>query len=98
MIRQMAQRQAVNTPIQGSASDLIKLAMVKIHEELGTRKLNTRMLIQIHDELVFEVPQGELPGVTDLIRDKMENVLTLKVPVRVSIKKGKNWLDMEEVK
>ena len=98
MIRQMAQRQAVNTPIQGSASDLIKLAMVKIHEELQARKLNTRMLIQIHDELVFEVPQEELAESTDLIRDKMENVLSLKVPVRVSIKKGKNWLDMEEVK
>jgi len=94
-IRQLAQRQAVNTPIQGSASDLIKLAMVHIQRQIIERKLKTKMLIQIHDELVFEIPPDELRESGDLIKDKMENVLKLDVPIRASVKKGKNWLDME---
>ncbi|MDD5595541.1 MAG: DNA polymerase I [Candidatus Omnitrophica bacterium] len=97
-IRQLAQRQAVNTPIQGSASDLIKLAMVHIQRQIIERKLETKMLIQIHDELVFEIPPRELKESGDLIKDKMENGLKLDVPIEVSIKKGKNWLDMEEEK
>ncbi len=97
-IRQLAQRQAINTPIQGSASDLIKLAMVKIYEEIKTRGLKTRMIIQIHDELVFDMPSGEADLFVHLARDKMENVLKLDVPVKVDIKKGRNWLGMEEVK
>ncbi|MDD2752881.1 MAG: DNA polymerase I, partial [Candidatus Omnitrophica bacterium] len=97
-IRQLAQRQAVNTPIQGSASDLIKLAMVDIHREIKKQRLKSKMLIQIHDELVFEVPQDELQISSALVKERMENVLKLDVPIRVSIKKGKNWQDMEEVK
>ncbi len=97
-IRQLAQRQAINTPIQGSASDLIKLAMVKIYEQIKTSALKTRMIIQIHDELVFDVLKEEIAAFVDLARDKMENVLKLDVPVKVDIKKGKNWLEMEEVK
>ncbi|MDP3732368.1 MAG: DNA polymerase I [Candidatus Omnitrophota bacterium] len=96
-IRQLAERQAINTPIQGSASDLIKLAMVRIHEQIKTRNLETRMIIQIHDELVFDVPQEEMGQFVDLARDKMENVLELDVPVKVDIKKGNNWLEMEDV-
>ncbi|MDD4900302.1 MAG: DNA polymerase I [Candidatus Omnitrophica bacterium] len=97
-IRQLAQRQAVNTPIQGSASDLIKLAMVDIQREIKNKQLKTKMLIQIHDELVFEIPQEELQVTSALVKERMENVLKLDVPIRVSIKKGKNWLNMEEVK
>ncbi len=97
-IRQLAERQAINTPIQGSASDLIKLAMVKIYEQIKTRALKTRMIIQIHDELVFDVPQEETGLFVGLARDKMENALKLDVPVKVDIKKGRNWLEMEEVK
>jgi len=97
-IRQFAQRQAVNTPIQGSASDLIKLAMINIHRHIKNEGLKTEMLLQIHDELVFNVPEYELKDFIDLARDKMENVLRLDVPIRVSIKKGRNWLEMEEVK
>ncbi len=97
-IRQFAQRQAVNAPIQGSASDLIKLAMVDIHKEIQEKKLKTTMIMQIHDELVFDVPSDELKGFADLARDRMENILKLEVPVSVDIKKGKNWLEMEEVK
>jgi len=96
-IRQFAQRQAVNTPIQGSASDLIKLAMIHIHQELKQKKLKSRMVMQIHDELVFEAPEGELGDLIKLAKEKMEHVLELAVPIKVDIKKGKNWLDMEPV-
>lgn len=96
-IRQFAQRQAVNTPIQGSASDLIKLAMLAIHKDLCSRELGTQMILQIHDELVFDVPKQELDDVVELVRDRMENVLKLEVPIKVDIKKGKNWLELEPV-
>ncbi|MFA5411491.1 MAG: DNA polymerase I [Candidatus Omnitrophota bacterium] len=96
-IRQMALRQAVNTPVQGSAADLIKLAMIQIHRQLETRRLKTEMILQIHDELVFDVPESELAEAAGLIRDRMENVLELNVPVKVDIKKGKNWLEMEDM-
>lgn len=96
-IRQFAQRQAVNTPIQGSASDLIKLAMIEIDGHLQDEKRKTKMVLQIHDELVFDVPGDELEAVTRMIRDRMENVLQLDVPIKVSIKKGNNWLEMEDI-
>jgi len=96
-IRQFAQRQAVNTPIQGTASDLIKLAMVKIHQEFRQKKLAAKMIMQIHDELVFNVPKEELIAVGELVRERMEHVLTLDVPVRVEMKKGKNWIEMETI-
>lgn len=96
-IRQFAQRQAVNTPIQGSASDLIKLAMINIQEVIEERSLNAKMVLQVHDELLFDLPKDELFTVVSLARDKMEKVLKLDVPVVVDIKKGANWLKMEEV-
>jgi len=96
-IRQFAQRQAVNTPIQGSASDLIKLAMVKIHDQIKEHKLKSQMLIQVHDELVFDVPLADLNGFSRFVKDTMENVLKLDVPIKVNIKKGRNWLQMEEI-
>ena len=95
-IRQFAQRQAVNTPIQGSASDLIKSAMVGIYEQIKINALKARMIIQIHDELVFDVPKEEMEEFIKLARDKMENVLKLDVPIKVDIKKGRNWLEMEK--
>ncbi|MDD4939389.1 MAG: DNA polymerase I [Candidatus Omnitrophica bacterium] len=97
MIRQMAERQAINTPIQGSASDLIKSAMIKIHEGIRSRGLRAKMIIQIHDELVFDCPREEIDELTELIRDRMENVMKLEVPIKVDIKKGKNWLEMESL-
>jgi len=95
-IRQFAERQAVNTPIQGSASDLIKLAMVKIDQKITRDNFKSRMIMQIHDELVFNVTEDELAGFIELVRDGMEHVLELEVPVKVSIKKGWDWLVMEE--
>jgi len=96
-IKQFAQRQAVNTPIQGSASDLIKLAMIKIHNQIKIRALKSRMILQIHDELVFEAPNKEIDVLIRLVKENMESVLKLDVPIEVVIKKGKNWLDMEPV-
>jgi DNA polymerase-1 len=98
VLRQFAERQAVNTPLQGSAADLIKLAMVKIDEDLKKKGLKSKMTLQIHDELVFDVPHQELKELIGLAKERMENVLKLDVPVRVDIKKGINWLDMEEIK
>lgn len=97
-LRQFAERQAVNTPIQGSASDLIKMAMVAIADELKSGGLKAKMIMQIHDELVFNVPEDELGLAVNLIKNSMENVLKLDVPIKVDIKKGRNWLEMEEVK
>lgn len=97
-IRQFAQRQAVNTPIQGSASDLIKLAMVAVHKQMRKKGLKSKMLMQIHDELVFDICHEELGEMIELTKKGMEGALKLNVPIRVDIKKGKNWLEMEEVR
>jgi len=96
-IRQFAQRQAVNTPIQGTASDLIKLAMIKINAQIKTKTLKAKMILQIHDELVFDLPVLELNLLTGLVKDEMENVMKLDVPIKVDMKKGDNWLQMQEL-
>lgn len=92
-----AERQAVNSPIQGSAADLIKLAMIDVCRALKEKKLRSKLIMQIHDELVFEVINDEAPAMINLLRDKMENVYPLAVPIKVNIKKGINWLEMEPV-
>ncbi|HKA53561.1 MAG TPA: DNA polymerase I [Candidatus Binatia bacterium] len=88
-----AERMAVNTPIQGTAADLIKMAMVAIDRRLTQEKLHTRMLLQVHDELLFEVPEGELERVKKLVRELMEGVISLQVPLRVDLGTGKNWAE-----
>ena len=93
-IRQFAQRQAVNTPIQGTASDLIKLAMIKIGAQIKDRVLKAKMILQIHDELVFDLPISELNILAGLVKTEMENVMKLEVPIKVDMKKGANWLEM----
>ncbi|MCX7861716.1 MAG: DNA polymerase I [Bacteroidales bacterium] len=92
-VRSFAERNAINAPIQGSAADIIKLAMVDIHKELKQRHLKTRMLLQVHDELVFETTNEELHEATTIIKNKMENVYSLKVPLSVEIGYGKNWFE-----
>ena len=96
-MKQFAQRQAINTPVQGSAADLIKLAMINIQREIKEQKLKTKMISTVHDELIFESPPKEKTTVVDLIRDKMMHAVTLIVPIEVNVKVGKNWLEMEEV-
>ena len=93
-IRQFAQRIAMNAPVQGSASDLIKAAMIEIYHAFKTENIAARMLLQVHDELVFAVEKKDLEKAKTLIKDKMENVFKLKVPIEVSIKVGRNWLEM----
>ena len=95
--RNLAERTAVNTVIQGSAADLIKLAMVAIHRRLRKECLSARMLLQIHDELIFEVPTDQLHHLAELVTEEMVGVYTLNVPLKVDIKAGPNWAATEEV-
>ena len=93
--RGFAERTAVNTPLQGTAADLIKLAMIRIDEEIQKRRLKSRMTLQVHDELVFEVPECEVDGMRRLVREQMENAHVLEVPLVVEIGIGPNWRDLE---
>jgi DNA polymerase-1 len=93
-LRNFAERTALNTPLQGTAADLIKLAMIQIDHLLVKQKLQTKMILQVHDELLFEVPTEELEGVRKLVRDEMQNVYKLKVPIVAELKAGPNWRDM----
>lgn len=89
-----AERMAINTPIQGSAADLIKMAMLSIHKELKNGNWGSKMILQVHDELVFDVPKEELEELSMLIRDKMCHAMpSLKVPIEVEVKSGNNWLE-----
>jgi len=92
-IRQNAERMAINTTIQGSAADLIKVAMINIQNRLEKEKLQTRMILQVHDELVFEVKASELEKVRKLVKLEMENAIKLDVPLKVDVGAGKNWLE-----
>jgi DNA polymerase-1 len=91
--RQAAERNAVNTPVQGSAADLIKLAMVRIHREIGSAGLRSRMILQVHDELLFDVPRDEEPALRKLVHEAMTGALDLGVPLAVEIGSGRNWLE-----
>jgi DNA polymerase-1 len=93
IVRQAAERTAINTPIQGSAADLIKLAMIIADQTFRERKLESAMLLSVHDELVFEVPTQELDTVRDLIKEIMEGVWNLKVPLKVNVAVGNNWAE-----
>ena len=88
-----AERNAVNAPIQGSAADVIKLAMIKIDQKLSELNLKTKMLLQVHDELLFEAPQEEVEMVMKLIKTEMESAFETKVPLLVEVGVGDNWLE-----
>jgi DNA polymerase-1 len=90
-VRNFGERTAVNTPIQGTAADLIKLAMIHIQARIKRQELRSRMILQVHDELVFEVPDREIATMKTLVRGEMEGVLTLSVPIKVDMGVGKNW-------
>ena len=93
--RNMPERTAINTVIQGSAADLIKQAMINVHRRLQSENHPGRMLLQIHDELVFEVPDDHKTSLIELVREEMEAALDLSVPITVDVSFGKNWLDVE---
>jgi DNA polymerase-1 len=87
------ERAAINMPIQGTAADMIKIAMINIQNELEKKKLKSRMMLQVHDELVFEVKKDELDTVKKIVADKMRNAIKLNVPVEVEIGVGDTWFD-----
>ena len=91
-VRSQAERIAINAPIQGSAADIIKLAMLDIHKFLEESDFKTKMLLQVHDELVFDVPKGEIEEITPIIEEKMSNAFKLSVPLVVDSGTGDNWL------
>lgn len=93
MVRAAAERNAVNAPVQGSAADIIKVAMINIHKRLREEKLKTKMLLQVHDELVFDVFKPELEAVKNLVKQEMENAYSLTVPLVVELDVGANWLE-----
>ena len=93
MIRSSAERNAINTPVQGSAADIIKLSMIKINEELKNNSLKSKLILQVHDELVFDVPQEEVDLIKKIIIENMENAYKLKVPLIVDLGIGNNWLE-----
>ncbi len=93
--RTLAERTAVNTVIQGSAADIIKLAMINIHRSLKTSQLNARMLLQIHDELIFEVAEQDRAALESLVVEEMGQVMSLRVPLKVDVKCGRNWAQAE---
>jgi DNA polymerase I len=92
-VRNAEERQAINMPIQGTAADMIKLAMVGIFREMEKQKMRSRMILQVHDELVFESPKDEVKKLETLVREEMTNALKLSVPVEVDVGTGPNWLD-----
>jgi DNA polymerase-1 len=94
MLRAAAEREATNAPLQGSAADLMKLAMVRVDRELEKAAIGAAMLLQIHDELIFEVPRGSLHDAAHVIRTAMEGAMTLSVPLEVTAKSGSNWYDV----
>ena len=92
-VRALAERNAVNAPIQGTSADIIKLAMIRVAEKLKEQGLKSRMVLQIHDELLFEAPAAEVPQLQELVKEVMENVITLTVPLTVECSSGNNWLE-----
>ena len=93
--RNQPEREAINMQIQGSAADLIKQAMIAIHRRLLREALAAKMLLQIHDELVFEVPPDELERLATLVTEEMSSVRRLAVPLKVDVKTGQNWAETE---
>jgi DNA polymerase-1 len=94
-VREAAERMAINMPVQGTSADIIKIAMINLYREMEHRKLRSKMLLQVHDELIFEVPQEEMALMRKLVPEVMASALALSVPLKVDIKSGTNWGEME---
>ena len=93
IVRGAAERNAVNAPIQGSAADVIKIAMINIHKRMKNEPWASKMLLQVHDELVFDVPKTEVDALTEMVKHEMENAFSLEVPLVVDVGIGDNWLE-----
>jgi DNA polymerase-1 len=96
-IRNAGERIALNTPVQGGSADIIKIAMINIYNEIKLKCYKSLMLLQVHDDLLFEVPSVEAEKMVLIIKDKMENSIKLRVPIIVDIKTGKNWGEMQKI-
>ncbi len=96
-IRQFAERQAVNTPVQGTAADIIKIAMIRMADEISRRNFDSRMIITVHDELVFNVPKKDIQEFSGIVRLVMETAVKLSVPIDVTVKYGMNWSEMKKI-
>jgi DNA polymerase-1 len=97
-LKGFAERTAINAPVQGSAADVIKVAMIAIHDELRRRDLKSKMILQVHDELVFNVARGEMAEICKIVKDKMEHIIKLKVPIEAHVEAGENWLELERIR
>lgn len=93
-VREAAERMAINMPVQGTSADIIKVAMINLEREMNKKQLQSKMLLQVHDELVFEVPDGEMPTMQQLVPQVMSSAIQLNVPLKVDTKKGRNWGEM----
>jgi DNA polymerase-1 len=93
IVRGAAERNAINAPIQGSAADIIKIAMIKIHNRMEAGDWKAKMLLQVHDELVFDVPKTEVESLSAMVKEEMENAFSLDVPLVVDLGVGTNWLE-----
>jgi len=94
-VREAAERMAINMPVQGTSADIIKVAMINLDREIAQRQLKSKMLLQVHDELIFEVPQAEREEMRQMVPEIMSTALELSIPLKVDIKTGKNWGEME---
>jgi DNA polymerase I len=95
IIREAAERMAINMPVQGTSADIIKVAMVRLHKEIREQNLQSKMLLQVHDELIFEVPENEIDRMSSLVKEVMTTAVKLDVPLKVDLKSGRNWGEME---
>jgi DNA polymerase-1 len=93
-VRQAAERMAINMPVQGTSADIIKIAMVNLHREMEKQNLRSKMTLQVHDELLFEVPPEEIDRLKELVSSIMPQSLKLSVPLKIDVKLGKNWAEM----
>ena len=93
MVRQFGSRVAMNTPIQGTAADIMKIAMIKVYKEITKRNLKSKIVLQVHDEMMLEVPTGEIEEVKEIMKNSMETATILKVPLIAEISEANNWYD-----
>jgi DNA polymerase-1 len=95
MIREAAERMAINMPVQGTSADIIKVAMLNLEKEMDARSLASKLILQVHDELIFEVPEGEVSVMQEIVPRLMACAIQLSVPVKVDLKMGRTWGQME---
>ena len=93
MIRQFGNRVAMNTPIQGTAADIMKMAMIKVYKKLKDENLKSKLVLQVHDELIIEATEDEKDIVKDMLKSTMESIVTFSIPLKVEVEEGKNWYE-----